>query len=198
MNIKSIVLSEGNSKALDQYMKTEIEKIRNFFNLEIEKLRTGRAHPSIVEDIRVMAYGGEEMPLKSLAAITTPEARVISIQPWDEGTAPAIEKALREHESLGATPVNDGKVIRITLPEMSSSRRSDLTKLLNKKTEEMRISIRNIRKECNNCIRDHKKSKAISDDFCNRLETVVQKSTHDGIQQLEAVATKKEKEITTI
>ena len=150
MSIKNIALTEGNAKPLEQYMKTEIEKVKHLFSIELEKLRTGRAHSSPVEDIKVLAYGAEEMPIKSLAAITTPEARVISIQPWDEGTMPSIEKALRENESIGAMPVNDGKVIRITLPEMSSSRRSELVKILNKKTEDMRIALRNIRKECNN------------------------------------------------
>ena len=137
------------------------------------------------------------MPLKALAAIAAPEARLITIQPWDDTIIPHIEKAVKESD-LGVTPANDGKFIRINLPEMSSTRRDELVKILGKKTEDARIAIRNIRKDFNNLIRDGKKDKVISNDFFNRLETVIQKVTDDSIKQIEVLGAKKEKEIATV
>ena len=197
MSIKNIELRENESKPVENGMHQEIDKAMKHFDAELIKIRTGRAHPTLVEDIRVAAYGGEEMPLKGLAAIAAPEARMITIQPWDDSIIPLIEKAIKDSD-LGIVPANDGKFIRITLPEMSSSRRDELSKLLGKKLEEARIAIRNIRKEFNNLIRDGKKDKTISTDFFNRLEDVVQKITNESIKRVEALAEKKEKDITTV
>lgn len=197
MSIKNITLEENNIKPVETGMNQEIDKVVKHFEGELIKIRTGRAHPTLVEDLRVTAYGGEAMPLKALAAIAAPEARLITIQPWDESIIPFIEKAIKESD-LGVTPNVDGKLIRIVLPEMSSSRRDELTKVLNKKLEEARVTIRNVRKDFNNLIRDGKKDKVISDDFFNRLEDVIQKVTNDSIKRVEALAEKKEKEITTV
>lgn len=197
MNPKSIVLKENDSKSLETAMNQEIEKAVKHFDGELIKIRTGRAHPTLVEDIRVSVYGGEPMPLKGLAAIAAPEARLITIQPWDESIIAHIEKAIKDSD-LGVTPANDGKFIRITLPEMSSSRRDELIKVLSKKTEDARIAIRNIRKDFNNLIRDGKKDKVISDDFFKRLEETIQKVTDNSIKHLESLAAKKEKDIATV
>jgi len=137
------------------------------------------------------------MPLKGLAAIAAPEARMLTIQPWDESIIPYIEKAIKDSD-LGVTPATDGKFIRITLPEMSTTRRDELSKILGKKLEEARVAIRNIRKDFNNLIRDGKKDKIISDDFSNRLEDIVQKITNESIKRAEALSGKKEKDITTV
>ncbi len=197
MSIKNIELRENESKPVETAMNQEIEKAVKHFDTELIKIRTGRANPGLVEDIRVSVYGGDPMPLKGLAAIAAPEARLITIQPWDDSIIPEIEKAIKDSD-LGITPANDGKFIRITLPEMSSSRRDELTKLLGKKTEEARIAIRNVRKEFNNLIRDGKKDKAISTDFFNRLEGTIQKITNESIKRVETIADKKEKDLTTV
>lgn len=197
MNPKSIVLKENDSKAVETAMNQEIEKAVKHFDGELIKIRTGRAHPTLVEDIRVSVYGGDPMALKGLAAIAAPEARLITIQPWDESIIPYIEKAIKESD-LGVTPAADGKFIRINLPEMSSSRREELIKILSKKTEEARVAVRNIRKDFNNLIRDGKKDKVISDDFFKRLEELIQKVTDNSIKHLESLAAKKEKEIATV
>lgn len=197
MNPKSIVLKENDSKSLEVAMNQEIDKAVKHFDGELIKIRTGRAHPTLVEDIRVSVYGGEPMVLKGLAAIAAPEARLITIQPWDESIIPHIEKAIKDSD-LGITPATDGKFIRINLPEMSSSRREELIKVLSKKTEEARVAVRNIRKDFNNLIRDGKKDKVISDDFFKRLEELIQKVTDNSIKHLESLAAKKEKEIATV
>jgi len=197
MSIKNIELKENETKQVENGMHQEVDKAMKHFDAELIKIRTGRAHPTLVEDIRVAAYGGEEMPLKGLAAIAAPEARMITIQPWDESIIPLIEKAIIDSD-LGVVPANDGKFIRITLPEMSSARRDDLIKLLGKKVEDARVAIRNIRKEFNNLIRDGKKDKVISTDFFNRLEDVIQKITNESIKHVESLADKKEKDITTV
>lgn len=197
MSIKNIELKENDTKTIETAMYQEIDKAVKHFDAELIKIRTGRAHPTLVEDIRVSVYGGDPMPLKALAAIAAPEARLITIQPWDDTIIPHIEKAVKESD-LGVTPANDGKFIRINLPEMSSTRRDELVKILGKKTEDARIAIRNIRKDFNNLIRDGKKDKVISNDFFNRLETVIQKVTDDSIKQIEALGAKKEKEIATV
>lgn len=197
MSIKNIELKENDSKSVETGMNQEIEKAVKHFDAELIKIRTGRANPALVEDIRISVYGGDAMPLKGLAAIAAPESRLITIQPWDESIIPDIEKAIKESD-LGVSPVNDGKFIRINLPEMSSSRRDELSKILNKKLEEARIAIRNIRKDFNNLIRDGKKNKAISENFFNRLEDLIQKVTDNSIKRIEALAEKKEKDITTV
>jgi len=197
MNIKNIELKENESKPVEMAMNQEIEKAIKHFDAELIKIRTGRANPALVEDIVVSVYGGDPVPLKGLAAIAAPEARLITIQPWDDSIIPEIEKAIKDSD-LGVVPANDGKFIRITLPEMSSSRREELARILSKKLEDARIAIRNIRKDFNNLIRDGKKDKTISNDFFNRLEDVIQKITNESIKHAEALAQKKEKEITTI
>jgi len=197
MSIKNIEFRENESKPVEMAMNQEIEKAIKHFDAELIKIRTGRANPTLVEDIKISVYGGDPMPLKGLAAIAAPEARLITIQPWDESIIPEIEKAINNSD-LGVNPANDGKFIRITLPEMSSTRRDELAKVLGKKLEEARIAIRNVRKDFNNLIRDAKKDKSISENFFNRLESVIQKATDENIKRVEVMAKKKDKEITTI
>ncbi len=116
------------------------------------------------------------------------------IQPWDQGTIIDIERCIRESDS-GFTPINDGNIIRIQLPEMSNDIREKLVKQLGKKLEEARISIRNARKNINNFIRDEEKNKVISEDFAKRLNDLLQKHTDDFIKKCETLAQKKEQEI---
>jgi ribosome recycling factor len=190
-------LTDQNTKEFEKVMNQEMDKVVKHFERELVTIRTGRAHPSLVEDIKVVCYGGSPLRLKEIASISTPEARLIVIQPWDPAILNDIEKTLLTSD-LGVTPVNDGAYIRIILPEMSTQRREELTKILSKKTEEARISIRNIRKNFHNLVRDAQKNKEISEDHSRRLNDIVQKITDLFIAKIDELSQKKEKEIRTI
>ncbi len=192
--MKDITLIENESKPFEQAMNDEMQKSIKHFEGELVKIRTGRAHTSLVEDVKVDVYDGSPMPLKNVAAISAPDARLIVIQPWDITTIPAIERALMSSE-IGITPQVDGKIIRLSLPDMSSTRREELIKILGKKLEECRVSIRNMRKDFNNFIRDAKKDKKISENFFNRLGDLVQNATDKWIAKADEMGQKKEKEL---
>lgn len=189
---------EGNTKDLEAAMAQEMEKSIKHFEHELVGIRTSRAHPEMLAEITVTAYeGSTPLPINQLAAISTPDARSLLIQPWDKGTINQIEKAIQASH-LGITPVNDGDIIRITLPEMSSQRRDELGRILGKKQEECKVGVRNVRKEFHNLIRDAKKDKTISEDFANRLMDSLEKVTGKFCKNADELAAKKEKEITTI
>ncbi|MEX0672334.1 MAG: ribosome recycling factor [Candidatus Babeliales bacterium] len=190
-------VTEGNSKDFEAAMQKEMDKPIKHFEHELVSIRTNRAHPDMLKEVMVAAYEGTPMPINQLAAISTPDARTLLIQPWDKGTINHIEKAITT-SPLGLTPVNDGDIIRVTLPEMSSQRRGDLSKILGKKQEDCKVSIRNIRKDFQNLIRDSKKDKVISEDFANRLMDSLEKVTGKFTKTADDLAAKKEKEITTI
>ena len=195
--MSEIKLIENDIKSFQTPMETEMQKVIKFFEGELVKIRTGRAHTSLVEDIPVVAYTGAPMTLKSIAVITAPESRLIVIQPWDTGMIEPIEKAIT-HSDVGLTPVNDGKLIRLALPEMSTTRRDDLVKILHKKNNEVKERIRDIRKDFNNLLRDSKKNKKISENFFSRLEDVLQKVTDKFTGQLDQMTQKKEKDIRSV
>lgn len=194
MHIKDFVFVENEQKPFEQLMNNEMQKTLQHFEGEVLKIRTGRAHTSLVEDIMVEVYGEAPMPIKNVAAISAPDARLIVIQPWDPAIIPTIEKAISNSE-VGIRPVADGQLLRLVLPEMSSSRREELTKILGKKAEEARVSIRNVRKDFNNLIRDAKKDKKISENFFNRLSDILQTITDNWIAKIDALAKKKETEL---
>lgn len=191
-----INLIENDIKSFQNPMEAEMGKPIKHFEGELIKIRTGRAHTSLVEDLLVACYGQAPAPLKSYAAIAAPDSRLITIQPWDASIIDDIEKAIKNSE-VGINPVNDGKVIKLVLPEMSSNRREELVKILHKKLEECKVSIRNIRKDFQNIMRDSKKDKKISENFYNRLEDVLQKTTDKFIEKASQLSEKKEKEITS-
>lgn len=189
-----LTLIENEPKPFEQAMNSEMDKAIKHFEGELIKIRTGRAHTSMIEDIQVSCYGMPPAPLKGLAALAAPEVRLLTIQPWDPGIIEDIERAINASD-LGVAPVNDGKIIRLRLPEVSSDRRQELIKVLHKKAEDSRISIRNTRKDFHNLIRDAKKDKTISDDFFNRLSDILQKITNEFINKVDGMTEKKEKEM---
>lgn len=195
--MKNITILENQQKPLEDAINEEMQKASHHFETELAKLRTGRAHTSMVEDILVECYDGPAMALKNVAAISAADARLIVIQPWDISTIPAIERALKTSD-IGITPQVDGKIIRLALPEMSSSRRDELAKILGKRLEECRVAIRNIRKDFNNLVRDAKKDKKISENFFERLEDLIQKATDKWIAKAEQMAQKKEAELKSV
>lgn len=192
-----IQLTEGAStKQFEKDIETEMDQHIKHFEKELIKIRTGRAHPAMVEDIKVNAYGSL-MPLREVAAISAPDVGLLLIQPWDKTLIDDVEKSLAQSD-LGVTPANDGNVIRIALPKMSTSRRDELTKILAQKLEACKVSVRNVRKEVQNIIRDTEKSKKISEDYGRRLQDSLQKITDKFIENSDKMAAKKESEIKTL
>jgi len=187
-------IQENDSKSFENAMSSEMDKPIKHFEGELIKIRTGRANTSMVEDVQVSCYGQPPMPLKSLAVLGAPDAKLITIQPWDVSVIGDIEKGILESD-LGLTPDNDGKVIRLRLPEMSSTRREELIKILHKKLEECRVGIRNVRKDFNNTMKKAKKDKTISEDFYNRLEDSLKKVTDTYIKKSEEMSSRKEKNL---
>jgi ribosome recycling factor len=192
-----IIIVENNVKSFSVPMEEEMSKTIKHFESELVKIRTGRAHTSMVEDLPVSCYGQPPMALKGLAAIAAADARLITIQPWDASTLSDIQKAIMNSD-LGLTPINDGKMIKIQLPEMSSTRREELSKILIKKLNACKEAIKSVRKDFNNYLRDAKKDKLISEDFFNRLEDVLQQVTDKTTKVADTLSQKKEKDLMTI
>jgi ribosome recycling factor len=192
-----IILIENDIKSFQKPMETEMESPLKHFERELIKIRTGRAHTSMIEDIPVSVYGQDPVPLKGLGVVSAPDPRLLTVQPWDASTIVDIEKAIAA-SGFGVAPANDGKVIRFRLPEMSSDRREELIKMVHKKLEECRVAIRNVRKDFKNLITDAKKDKKVSENFHNRLADVLQEITDAYIGKVEAIAKKKEVELSTV
>ena len=192
-----IILIENDIKSFSKPMEAEMESPLKHYERELVKIRTVRAHTSMIEDIPVICYGQDAVPLKGLGVVSAPDARLLTVQPWDSSIIVDIEKAIAA-SGLGISPVNDGKVIRFRLPEMSSDRREELIKLLHKKLEECKVAIRNVRKDFKNLITDAKKDKKISENFHNRLADVLQEITDAYIAKVDGMAKKKEVELASV
>jgi ribosome recycling factor len=191
-----IAFQEGDTKSFEKLLKEHMEKPLKHYEKELASIRTGRASVALLENIKVDAYG-QMMNLRDVATLSAPDARLLTVQPWDKGVMAEIEKAILESE-IGAAPVNDGALIRIQLPQMSASRRDELVKLLGKKTEDCRVSIRNVRKDFHNEVRDADKNHIISEDFAKRLADLLQKVTDQFIEKTDQIHGKKETEIVHI
>lgn len=176
--------------------KTGLEKTTGRFGEEMGKIRTGRANPALVENLLVDYYG-TKTPLKQIAAINVPEARLIIINPWDKNALSSVETAIRNSD-LGLNPASDGQIIRINIPPLTEERRKNLVKVLNQKAEEARIAVRNIREEAWKEIQDLEKGGTISEDDKFRGKEKLQKIIDEHNKQIEDSREKKEKEILTI
>lgn len=187
------LIEGGPTKPFEKVIEKEMDTHIAHFEKELLKIRTGRAHTSMIEDIKVVCYGSV-MPLKELAALSAPDVQLLVVQPWDKSIMADIEKAIATSE-LGITPLNDGNLIRIALPKMSSNRRDELVKNLQKRVEECKIGIRNVRKEILHSIRDNEKAKKISEDYSKRLSDILQKFTDKYCEISDKLAEKKEGEI---
>ncbi len=193
--MKDFILQEGQTAPFEKMTDEEMTKCIKHFEHELVGIRSGRAHPSMVESLKISCYGGtSELPLKNLASVSTPEPRTLLIQPWDQSIIADIERAIQDSE-LGMTPLNDGNVVRLQLPEMSADRREEMIKILGKKLEETRVGVRNVRKNIHNLIRDQEKDKVVSEDFAKRLNDLLQKITDRFIKKAEEMSAKKETEL---
>ena len=173
----------------EQDMKRTTEAMLKEFN----SVRTGRASVALLDGIHV-DYHGTSTPLNQLASLAVPEARLITIQPWDPSSVQAIEKAIQKSD-LGINPTSDGKLIRLAVPSLTEERRKELVKVVRKIAEEGRVTIRNIRRDANEALKKQEKAKEISEDAGHKGMERIQDLTNRMIKSLDELLGKKEKEI---
>ncbi|HUF91195.1 MAG TPA: ribosome recycling factor [Candidatus Limnocylindria bacterium] len=176
-------------KDLDTHMNTALEALAR----EFATVRTGRASTAILDAVRVDYYG-TPTPLSQMASLSTPDARTLVIQPWEAGQLKEIEKAITKAD-LGVTPVNDGKLIRLTMPTPTEERRKQLVKTVGKMAEDARVAVRNIRREANDKLKGLAKDKKVSEDEERRGHDQIQKTTDRFIARIDETLKKKEQEI---
>jgi ribosome recycling factor len=171
----------------------EMEKTVEAFSHELTKVRTGRASTGLVEGLQVNYYGAKT-PIRQVASLAAPEPRLIVITPYDKTALHEIEKAIQSSD-LGLTPQNDGKIIRIPIPELTQERRKDLVKHVKKIAEDHRVGVRNHRRDANDMLKDLHKDKKISEDDLRAAEAKVQQFTTEFIDKVDKVLAAKEAEI---
>lgn len=171
-----------------------LSKVEAHFQEELKKLRTGRAHPSMVEEVMIEAYG-TQMPLKQLATVTTPEPQLIQIAAFDPGTVGAIASGIRNNQSLGFNPSDDGNVVRIQVPALTEERRKLIVKQLGEKQEEAMIGIRKARHDAMGVIDKAKKDKEIGEDDAKRMQKEVDDAVNAAKSTIEAQSKEKESDI---
>jgi ribosome recycling factor len=163
---------------------------------EFAAVRTGRASPSLVEKLRVDAYGSD-VPLQQIAGFGVPEPRVLTISPYDKGTMKAIEKALQQSD-LGVNPSNDGQVIRLVFPELTEERRKDFVKVVRTRAEEGKVAVRNARRHARQELEQLEKDGDISKDDLDRIEKDLEKRTHEVVAEIDDLLKHKETELLTV
>ncbi len=181
------------SKEIQENAKAKMEKSASLLAHELAKLRTGRASPALLDGIKVEYYGST-LPLNQVASISIPEPRLMVIQPWDKNALAEIEKALYK-SPIGLTPNNDGSVIRLAIPPLTTERREELVKLAQRLAEDARVAVRNIRREANSEIKKEEKEKKIPEDEAYKSQERIQKITDEYIEKIDNILKKKEKEI---
>ncbi len=179
-------------KEVDVRMRKSIDS----FKSEIAKLRTGRAHPSILDHIRIDCYGSE-MPLNQVASVNASDARTLTITPWDKNMVQPIEKAIMNSD-LGLNPATTGTVIRVPMPALNEERRKELIRVVRSEAETARVSVRNVRRDANNEVKELLKTKQITEDDERRLNDDVQKQTDKFIAEIEQLLTVKEADLMVV
>jgi ribosome recycling factor len=180
-------------KPIHQDAEVRMKKSVDNLNLELQKLRTGRAHPSLLDSITVLYYGNPS-PLNQVANITVEDSRTLTVTPWDKSMVQAIDKAIRTSD-LGLNPATAGTVIRVPLPPLTEERRRDLVKHVKSLAEEARVAVRNVRRDANNHTKELLKAKKISEDEERRGEDAVQKLTDKFIAEIDKLVGAKESEL---
>src|SRR3954471_151194 len=174
---------------LKRRMHGAVEALRH----DLGGLRTGRASTALLDPVQVEVYGSS-MPLNQVATVSTPEARLLSVQVWDRSNVQPVKKAIRS-AGLGLNPITDGQVIRLPIPELTEERRKELAKLVGQYAEKARVAVRNVRRDGMDHLKTDEKKHEISEDERKRLENDVQKMTDDTIKEIDVVSETKEKEI---
>lgn len=185
------MVAEAKKQAQDK-MEKSLQALMN----ELKKIRTGRAQVSMLDNIKVNYYGNLS-PLSQVAAISTPDAKSFLIAPWEASILKEIEQSIIKSD-IGMTPMNDGKVIRLKVPDLTEERRKDLVKQTKKIVEEARVAVRMARRDANEEVKKLLKEKKISEDESKKSEADIQKLTDDYIKKVDAVSDEKEKSIMTI
>lgn len=173
-------------------MAKSVEAFKN----ELVKIRTGRAHPSLLDQITITYYGNET-PLNQVAKISTEDARTLMVSPWEKDMVKAVEKAIMASD-LGLNPSTAGTTIRVPLPPLTEERRRDLVKVVKGEAEQARVAIRNIRRDANSDLKDYQKEKEISEDDERKGQDMIQKLTDKYIAEIEVILGDKEKELMEI
>ena len=176
----------------DQRMNKSIDALRQ----ELSKLRTGRAHPSLLAQVMVPYYGSDT-PLSQVANVSVLDARTLSVTPWEKQLSPAIEKAII-NANLGLNPMSLGDTIKVPLPPLTEERRRDLARLVKQEAETARIAIRNIRRDANQTGKDLLKEKEITEDELRRAEDKIQKLTDKFVESVEQIVGEKEKDLMAV
>lgn len=176
--------------------KGEFVKAVEFLKADVRQLRTGRASTAMVDAITVEAYGGRQ-PLKAVGTIMVADSKTLTVEPWDKSLLGAVEKGIRD-SGLGINPINDGRLIRLNLPELTSERRAELIKVLRQKLEQARISVRKVREDVRELIAGEEKDKSISEDDKYRLQEDLEKMVKSYNEEIQKIGEAKEKEITSV
>lgn len=186
-----------NPSQVVEQAKSKMQLAVDHLRAELSRLRTGRAHASMLEGLTVEAYG-TRLPLNQAATVTAPEAQLLQITPFDPGNLAAISAAIRNNSSLGMNPSDDGRVVRVPVPPLNEERRRELARTVGQKQEECMVGLRAIRHEAMDAIDKAKKAKQLGEDDAKRLEKQVDDAIGKARAEAEAAATAKEKEIMTV
>mgnify|MGYP000907668820 FL=1 len=174
----------------------KMKKAFDIFVQDLTSLRTGRANPSMLDIIKVDVYG-QQMPINQIGTISTPDARSLNVQVWDQNNVALVDAAIKK-SNLGVNPQIDGQLLRIPIPSLNEERRSELKKIMGGLAEKAKVSIRNVRREANDKLKKDLKDKIIGEDELKNYEKKIQNQTDTQISDLEKKLTEKEKEVMTI
>ncbi|MFM1891614.1 MAG: hypothetical protein RLZ44_691 [Pseudomonadota bacterium] len=184
---------------IDDIKKDAMQRMAKSVETLVEnfaKLRTGRAHPSLLDHLHV-SYYGSDVPLKQVAAINVEDARTLAVQPWEQAMVKPVEKAIMESD-LGLNPNTAGNVIRVPLPPLTEERRRDMTRIVRHEAEQGRVAIRNIRRDANKDLEGLVKEKLISEDDERRGQEIIQKLTDQHIKEIDELLEKKEQDLMSV
>jgi ribosome recycling factor len=177
-------------------LEQSITKAHEALKRELAKIRTGRAHPSLLESVRVEIYGSQ-MPISQCATVTVPEARMLTVKPWDKTQLKAIEKAIVQ-SPLGLNPQSDGEILRIPMPPLTAERRKELAKIVKKNGEDTKVAVRKARHDAKDMLENLKTEGEISEDEHDRAQKKVEELIQKGVAEIDAIIARKDKDLTEV
>jgi ribosome recycling factor len=177
-------------------LEQSITKAHEALKRELAKIRTGRAHPSLLESVRVEVYGSQ-MPISQCATVTVPEARMLMVKPWDKTQLKAIEKAIVQ-SPLGLNPQSDGEILRIPMPPLTAERRKELAKIVKKNGEDTKVAVRKARHDAKDMLENLKTEGEISEDEHDRAQKKVEELIQKGVAEIDAIIARKDKDLTEV
>jgi ribosome recycling factor len=193
MELGGIIMATADLNSLKQDITRRMDGALETLRREFAGLRTGRAHPGLLDPVKVIAYG-TEMPLNQVGTVGAPEPRMLTVQVWDKSMISAVEKAIRD-SGLGLNPATDGMLVRVPIPQLTTERRNELAKLAHKYAEGAKISVRGVRRDGMEQIKGHEKKHEIGEDLAKNWADEVQKLTDQFIKKVDEALADKEKDI---